>query len=37
MKVCTYGRRQLRDSQGRRFTVCLKSKAAQTIVPKFTG
>jgi hypothetical protein len=36
-KVCTYGRRQLRDSQGRRFTVCLKSKAAQTIVPKFTG
>jgi hypothetical protein len=37
MKVCTYGRRQLRDSQGRRFTVCLKSKAAQAIVPKFTG
>jgi hypothetical protein len=36
-KVCTYGRRQLRDSQGRRFTVCLKSKAAQAIVPKFTG
>jgi hypothetical protein len=36
-KVCVYGRRQLRDSQGRRFTVCLKSKAAQTIVPKFTG
>jgi hypothetical protein len=37
-KVCAYGRRQLRDSQGRRFTVCLrKAKAAQTIAPKFTG
>jgi hypothetical protein len=37
-KVCVYGRRQLRDSQGRRFTVCLrKAKAAQTIAPKFTG
>lgn len=38
MKVCTYGRRQLRDSQGRRFTVCLKkARAAQTVAPKFTG
>jgi hypothetical protein len=37
-KVCTNGRRQLRDSQGRRFTVCLsRVKAAQVIVPKFTG
>jgi hypothetical protein len=37
-KICRYGRRQLRDSQGRRFTVCVrKSRAAQTIVPKFTG
>jgi hypothetical protein len=36
-KICPYGRRQLRDSQGRRFAVCRKSRAAQTIVPKFTG
>jgi hypothetical protein len=36
-KVCAYGRRQLRDSQGRRFTVCLKAKVAQATVPKFTG
>jgi hypothetical protein len=36
-KVCAYGRRQLRDSQGRRFTVCLKAKVAQAVVPKFTG
>jgi hypothetical protein len=36
-KVCPYGRRQLRDSKGRRFAVCLKAKAAQTTVPKFTG
>jgi hypothetical protein len=37
-KICTHGRRQLRDSRGRRFTVCQrKAKAAQTVVPKFTG
>jgi hypothetical protein len=37
-KICRYGRRQLRDSQGRRFTVCVrKARATQTIVPKFTG
>jgi hypothetical protein len=36
-KACPYGRRQLRDSQGRRFTVCLKAKVAQAVVPKFTG
>jgi len=36
-KVCVYGRRQLRDSQGRRFTVCLKAKVAQAVAPKFTG
>jgi hypothetical protein len=37
-KICTLGRRQLRDSRGRRFTVCLrKARAAQTVAPKFTG
>jgi hypothetical protein len=37
-KICAHGRRQLRDSHGRRFTVCLrKARAAQTIAPKFTG
>jgi hypothetical protein len=36
--ACRYGRRQLRDSHGRRFTVCLsKAKPVQTIQPKFTG
>jgi pyruvate/2-oxoglutarate dehydrogenase complex dihydrolipoamide acyltransferase (E2) component len=36
--VCRYGRRQLRDSQGRRFTACLsKPKAVVAIQPKFTG
>jgi hypothetical protein len=37
-KVCTYGRRQLRDSHGRRFTVCLSARKAVAMVkPKFTG
>jgi hypothetical protein len=37
-KPCRYGRRTLRDSQGRRFTVC-KSKPKPVVVrvPKFTG
>jgi hypothetical protein len=37
-KKCVYGRRQLRDSRGRRFTVCLsKPKAIAVRLPHFTG
>jgi hypothetical protein len=37
-KKCTFGRRQLRDSHGRRFTVCrAKPKAIAVRVPHFTG
>jgi hypothetical protein len=37
-KKCVYGRRQLRDSRGRRFTVCRsKPKAIAVRLPHFTG
>jgi hypothetical protein len=37
-KKCTHGRRQLRDSRGRRFTVCrAKPKAIAVRLPHFTG
>jgi hypothetical protein len=37
-KKCTHGRRQLRDSHGRRFTVCRsKPQAIAVRLPNFTG
>jgi hypothetical protein len=38
VKKCTYGRRQLRDSRGRRFTMCrTKPKPIAARTPHFTG
>lgn len=37
-KPCAHGRRQLRDTRGRRFTVCRRRPAPVAVrVPKFTG